>query len=113
MFRGWHPRAQALTRSSTRFPCGRNSLCRVCSDTMRKLAFVVAATLAFGASAAEAKDITLLNVSYDPTRELYQQINKAFATDWKAKTGDTVTINMSHNGSGAQSRAIIDGVDAD
>ena len=80
---------------------------------MRKLAWIVVGALAFGAGAAEAKDITMLNVSYDPTRELYQQINKAFAADWKAKTGDTVTVNMSHGGSGAQSRAIIDGVDAD
>jgi sulfate/thiosulfate-binding protein len=60
-----------------------------------------------------AKDITLLSVSYDPTRELYQAVNKAFADDWKAKTGDTVTINQSHGGSGKQARAVIDGLDAD
>jgi sulfate transport system substrate-binding protein len=52
-------------------------------------------------------------VSYDPTRELYKAVNAAFAADWKDKTGQTVVINMSHNGSGAQSRAIIDGLDAD
>lgn len=60
-----------------------------------------------------AKDITLLNVSYDPTRELYTAVNGAFAADWKAKTGDTVTINQSHGGSGKQARAVIDGLDAD
>ena len=79
---------------------------------MKTIILVGAAFLAFVTSAG-AKDITLLNVSYDPTRELYQQINTAFAAEWKAKTGDTVTINMSHGGSGSQSRAIIDGVDAD
>ena len=60
-----------------------------------------------------AKDITLLNVSYVPTRELYQAVNKAFADEWKQKTGDTVTINQSHGGSGKQARAVIDGLDAD
>lgn len=60
-----------------------------------------------------AKDVTLLNVSYDPTRELYQAVNTAFAADWKAKTGDTVTINQSHGGSGKQARSVIDGLDAD
>jgi len=65
------------------------------------------------ATTAQAANVTLLNVSYDPTRELYKDINGAFAAQWKQKTGDTVTINMSHNGSGAQSRAIIDGLDAD
>ena len=62
---------------------------------------------------ASAKDITLLNVSYDPTRELYQAVNKAFADEWKKKTGDTVTINQSHGGSGKQARAVIDGLEAD
>jgi sulfate transport system substrate-binding protein len=65
------------------------------------------------ATLAEAKTITLLNVSYDPTRELYQAVNKAFAEDWKKKTGDDVTINQSHGGSGKQARAVIDGLDAD
>src|ERR1700728_3646188 len=57
--------------------------------------------------------VTLLNVSYDPTRELYQDYNAAFAKYWKAKTGQTVTIQQSHAGSGAQSRAVIDGLQAD
>jgi sulfate/thiosulfate-binding protein len=60
-----------------------------------------------------AKDYTLLNVSYDPTRELYTSVNAAFAADYKAKTGDTVTINQSHGGSGKQARSVIDGLEAD
>ena len=60
-----------------------------------------------------AADIALLNVSYDPTRELYQDINAAFAKDWKAKTGDSVKIRQSHGGSGKQGRAVIDGLEAD
>ena len=62
------------------------------------------ATLALAAAAGAtlAKDITLLNVSYDPTRELYQDYNAAFAKHWKAKTGDTVTVKTSHGGSGKQ-----------
>jgi sulfate transport system substrate-binding protein len=60
-----------------------------------------------------AKDVALLNVSYDPTRELYEAVNKAFAADWKAKTGDTLTISQSHGGSGKQARSVIDGLEAD
>src|SRR3954453_20807050 len=56
---------------------------------------------------------TLLNVSYDPTRELYKAVNQAFIADWKAKTGEDVEIKASHGGSGKQSRAVIDGLDAD
>ena len=63
--------------------------------------------------AVYAKDITLLNVSYDPTRELYQDFNAAFSKYWLAKTGDKVTVKASHGGSGKQARAIIDGLDAD
>ena len=70
------------------------------------------AALTFTAPASAA-DISLLNVSYDPTRELYQDYNIAFAKYWKAKTGDNVTIKASHGGSGKQARAIIDGLDAD
>ncbi len=58
-------------------------------------------------------DQTLLNVSYDPTRELYKAIDAAFAADWKVKTGEAVTIQASHGGSGAQARAVIDGLNAD
>jgi sulfate transport system substrate-binding protein len=57
--------------------------------------------------------VTLLNVSYDPTRELYQDVNAAFAQAWKSKTGQAVTINQSHGGSGKQARAVIDGLQAD
>ena len=64
-------------------------------------------------STAHAADITLLNVSYDPTRELYQDIDAAFARNWKAKTGDSVTVKQSHGGSGKQARAVIDGLSAD
>jgi len=63
--------------------------------------------------AARAADVTLLNVSYDPTRELYQQIDAAFAAAWKAKTGEMVTIRQSHGGSGKQARSVIDGIEAD
>jgi sulfate/thiosulfate transport system substrate-binding protein len=64
-------------------------------------------------SAALAADTTLLNVSYDPTRELYQDYNAAFSKYWKAKTGESVTIRQSHGGSGKQARAVIDGLQAD
>ncbi|WP_347989662.1 sulfate ABC transporter substrate-binding protein [Methylomonas sp. AM2-LC] len=60
-----------------------------------------------------AADITLLNVSYDPTRELYKEYNEAFSKYWKTKTGDTVTINQSHGGGGKQARAVLDGLEAD
>jgi sulfate transport system substrate-binding protein len=71
--------------------------------------------LAFGAAlgAIPGKEIKLLNVSYDPTRELYKDFNAAFGKYWQAKTGDTLDIKQSHGGSGKQARAVIDGVDAD
>lgn len=62
---------------------------------------------------ASAADITLLNVSYDPARELCQDFNTAFARHWKAKTGDSVTVRQSHGGSGKQARTVIDGLEAD
>lgn len=62
---------------------------------------------------AWAKDIQLLNVSYDPTREFYQQYNQAFSQHWKEKTGDTVTIRQSHGGSGKQATSVINGLEAD
>jgi sulfate transport system substrate-binding protein len=75
---------------------------------------LLAVTLIFGlVDIAFAKQITLLNVSYDPTRELYEDYNKAFASYWKNKTGDDVVVNQSHGGSGKQGRAVIDGLDAD
>lgn len=66
-----------------------------------------------GLPASAAKDIVLLNASYDPTREFYAQINKAFSAEWKQKTGDTVSIEQSHGGSGKQARAVIEGLPAD
>jgi sulfate/thiosulfate-binding protein len=60
-----------------------------------------------------AKEVTLLNVSYDPTRELWKEINAAFRAQYEKETGDTVTINQSHGGSSTQARAVIDGLDAD
>lgn len=79
------------------------------------LALFVAATfiLALGVRVHAQNQITLLNVSYDPTRELYEDYNKAFTQYWKGKTGQTVVIQQSHGGSGAQSRAVIDGLQAD
>ena len=65
-----------------------------------------------GTAAATAQD-TMLNVSYDPTRELYVEFNQAFAKKWKAETGRTVTLKQSHGGSGKQARSVIDGLDAD
>ena len=74
-------------------------------------AFALAAVIS--AATPAFADSTLLNVSYDPTREFYKEFNAVFAADWKAKTGETVTINQSHGGSGKQARAVIDGLDAD
>ena len=73
--------------------------------------FAVAILVATGS--AHAADARLLNVSYDPTRELYKAINPLFVADWKAKTGQGINIDQSHGGSGGQSRAVIDGLDAD
>src|SRR5215471_3881306 len=78
----------------------------------RSLAAVcLSALLAF--STAALADTTLLNVSYDPTRELYRDFNAAFVAKWKADTGETLKINQSHGGSGKQSRSVIDGLEAD
>ncbi|MFL9826653.1 sulfate ABC transporter substrate-binding protein [Rhodoplanes sp. SY1] len=66
-----------------------------------------------GVTSAQAQTVTLVNVSYDPTRELYRAINDVFAKEWKAKTGQSVTIRTSHGGSGRQARSVIDGLDAD
>ena len=79
---------------------------------MKRLHALIAAVL-LSSGSANAADTHLLNVSYDPTRELYKAINPIFAADWKAKTGQGVDIDMSHGGSGGQSRAVIDGLDAD
>jgi len=82
---------------------------------IRKIAKIfVALILTLSAAAgAFAGDITILNASYDPTRELYSDLNKSFAAQWKSKSGDKVTIKQSHGGSGKQARAVIDGLQAD
>jgi sulfate/thiosulfate transport system substrate-binding protein len=84
---------------------------------MRNLRLLITAGTALGLASSlatvAAREITLLNVSYDPTREFYQEFNAAFAKYWKAKTGDTVVIQQSHGGAGKQARAVIDGLRAD
>jgi len=82
-------------------------------DPGMKTVLNVFLALAASAALALAKDITLLNVSYDPTREFYQDFNSAFGKYWRQKTGDEVTIRQSHGGSGKQARAVIDGLQAD
>ena len=72
---------------------------------------VIAVALGIGGSSAG--EVRLLNVSYDPTRELYQEINAAFAASWKAKTGEIVVVEQSHGGSGKQARSVLDGLAAD
>jgi sulfate transport system substrate-binding protein len=79
----------------------------------RLLTGLAVGTLLSAAISSAHADVTLLNVSYDPTRELYQDFNAAFAKEWKAKANETVTINQSHGGSGKQARAVIDGLEAD
>ena len=80
--------------------------------TRKRLLGVVAAGLAF-AAAANAASVELLNVSYDPTRELYTEYNAAFAKYWKQKSGQDVSVRQSHGGSGKQARTVIDGLQAD
>jgi len=82
----------------------------VARRALRVAALLLGATLG---GTALAGSVSLLNVSYDPTRELYEQYNGAFAKYWKAKTGDDVKVRQSHGGSGKQARAVIDGLDAD
>jgi len=77
------------------------------------LLFLIGGLLVLSISSAGAKSVSLLNVSYDPTRELYDDYNKAFADYWKKQTGDDVTISQSHGGSGKQARAVIEGLAAD
>jgi len=79
--------------------------------TLRAILIAVLAVVMF--SPVRAATITLLNVSYDPTRELYQDYNTAFARYWKEKTGDAVTVQQSHGGSSKQARSVIDGLEAD
>jgi sulfate transport system substrate-binding protein len=73
----------------------------------------ILATIGLATASIAQADTTLLNVSYDPTRELYKEFNAAFAQYWEEQTGESVTIRMSHGGSGKQARSVIDGLDAD
>ena len=77
------------------------------------LILLIVVALLLGVRTQAQKQLTLLNVSYDPTRELYQDYNAAFVKYWKAKTGQDITIQQSHGGSGAQARSVIDGLQAD
>jgi len=81
--------------------------------TITWLALALTLVAPTGGRAAAQGKVTLLNVSYDPTRELYKDINAAFAREWKRRTGQDVEIKQSHGGSGAQARAVIDGLEAD
>jgi len=79
----------------------------------QKTLLLLLAAVLLTAGSLSAAEVTLLNVSYDPTRELYVDFNTAFAKHWQAKSGDTVTVQQSHGGSGKQARAVIDGLEAD
>jgi ABC-type sulfate transport system substrate-binding protein len=90
---------------------------KVLRDIRRSALAAITSTvvaIGFGVPAlAQAPSVTLLNVSYDPTRELYQDLNKAFAAQWRQKSAQAVGIRQSHGGSGRQARSVIDGLDAD
>ena len=91
-----------------------NSSTSMNSRRVRLISAAALLTIGLGLAATlRAATVSLLNVSYDPTRELYDDYNKAFAAYWKGKTGDTVVVNQSHGGSGKQARSVIDGLGAD
>ena len=77
------------------------------SNWLHRTSIALATVLGLGIAAAQAGEVTLTNVSYDPTRELYKAYDALFAKYWKEKTGDTVTIKVSNGGSGAQARAVL------
>ena len=81
--------------------------------TIARLTLALALFVPIDGTAAAQEKVTLLNVSYDPTRELYKEINATFAQVWKRRTGQDLEIKQSHGGSGAQARAVIDGLEAD
>src|SRR6266542_6786747 len=94
--------------------CYRDWSSDVCSsDLVLAAAALSLAAAAQVAAAEQPAAVTLLNVSYDPTRELYEEVNAAFAKHWKERTGQLVTFKQSHGGSGKQARAVIDGLEAD
>jgi sulfate transport system substrate-binding protein len=80
---------------------------------LRKSLVLVLSVLLLATAAVQAAEVTLLNVSYDPTRELYTEFNAAFAKEWQKQSGDSVRFRQSHGGSGKQARAVIDGLEAD
>ena len=91
-----------------------NSISSMNSRRVRLISAAALLVVGFGLAATlRAATVNLLNVSYDPTRELYDDYNKAFAAHWKGKTGDTVVVNQSHGGSGKQARSVIDCLGAD
>jgi len=101
-----------MTLCSTQIKPTKSSILSIVRSFRTQIGF--AASLLIGtASMLHAASIELLNVSYDPTRELYQQYNEVFAKNWKNQTGDVVTIQQSHGGSGKQARAVVDGLSAD
>ena len=81
--------------------------------SLRSVLVLTVLGIACAVSLAAEKRVSILNVSYDPTRELYRDVNAAFAAVWKAKTGEIVTVQQSHGGSGKQARAVTDGLEAD
>jgi sulfate/thiosulfate-binding protein len=83
------------------------------SNRPKRLSLVLLSIGIAAAGLAEARDLTLLNASYDVTRELYKEVNAAFSASWKARTGDTLTVNQSHGGSSKQARAVTEGLPAD
>src|SRR5262249_10117587 len=95
--------------------CSRANHKETATMQLKSIGLAVAGVFALGTliPAASADDQKLLNVSYDPTRELYAAVNDAFAAKWKAETGNTLEIKQSHGGSGKQARAVIDGLEAD
>jgi sulfate transport system substrate-binding protein len=80
---------------------------------MKKSLFLALSALLLATTGLQAAEVTLLNVSYDPTRELYAEFNAAFAKEWQKQSGNVVTVQQSHGGSGKQARAVIDGLEAD
>jgi sulfate/thiosulfate-binding protein len=103
-------------KSKKWLPSAALVLARGAAVLPRMAAFVAAVAVGavvFGASMASAAEITLRNVSYDPTREFYVEYNASFVKYWKTKTGQDIVVNQSHGGSGAQARAVIDGLQAD
>ncbi|MBP6457988.1 MAG: substrate-binding domain-containing protein, partial [Pseudoxanthomonas sp.] len=105
-------RSIAFPAGQSRFPVPLPGCCMKTSLSHPVRAVWLACGLAL-ASAAPARDITLLNVSYDPTREFYREVNTAFAAEWQKTKQQKVSIETSHGGSGKQARSVIDGLEAD